>query len=55
MGRAAAQGDEDTRALLRLLPADGSLADSEEVRRKLDWTRQRYAGTSLRLEKQGFA
>lgn len=53
MGTAAASGDEDGRALLGLLPADGSPADSERVRRVLGWTPQRYTGACLRLEEQG--
>jgi hypothetical protein len=52
MGTAGPPGDEDGRALLRLLPADGSPADSEQVRRTLGWTRQRWAGACLRLEEQ---
>jgi hypothetical protein len=53
MGTAGPPRDEDGRALLRLLPADGSPADSEQARRTLGWTRQRWAGACLRLEEQG--
>ena len=53
MGTAAPPGDEDGRALLRLLPADGSPADRERVRRVLGWAPQRYTGACLRLEEQG--
>jgi hypothetical protein len=52
MGTTGPRGDEDGRALLRLLPADGSPADCEQARRTLGWTRQRWAGACLRLEEQ---
>jgi hypothetical protein len=50
MGTAGPPGDDDARVLLRLLPADGSPADSEQARRTLGWTRQRWAGACSRLE-----
>lgn len=53
MGTPGPPGGEDSRALLRLLPADGSPAGSEHVRRTLGWTRQRHVGACLRLEAQG--
>jgi len=53
MGTAGPPGDEDGRALLRLLPADGSPADSAQTRRTLGWNRQRWAGACRRLEEQG--
>jgi hypothetical protein len=53
MGTAGPPGDEDGRALLRLLPADGSPADSAQARRMLGWNRQRWAGACRRLEEQG--
>jgi len=36
MRRAEYQPDEDERALLDLLPADGSAADSNQIRSQLD-------------------
>src|SRR5690348_18254608 len=53
MGTAGPPGDEDGRALLRLLPADGSPADTAQTRRTLGWNRQRWAGACRRLEEQG--
>lgn len=49
MGQAGPPRDDDGWVLLRLLPADGSPADGEEVRRRLGWTWQRYAGACRRL------
>jgi hypothetical protein len=50
MGTAGPPGDDDGRALLRLLPGDGSPADSAQTRRTLGWNRQRWAGACRRLE-----
>ena len=46
--------DEDEAALLALLPADGSPADSDEVRGRLDWEAERYASARGRLEGRGY-
>ena len=54
MGRAEYQPGEDERALLELLPADGSAADSNQIRNRLDWDAERYAHARARLEKQGY-
>jgi hypothetical protein len=44
----------DEQALLALLPVDGSPADSMEIRRRLGWDAERYAGTCVSLEDQGY-
>ena len=54
MRRAEYQPDEDERALLDLLPADGSVADSNQIRSQLDWDAERYAHARARLEEQGY-
>ena len=54
MGQAERQLDEDGRALLELLPADGSEAASEEIRGRLGWDAERYARVCVRLEEQGY-
>ena len=54
MRRAGYQPDEDERALLDLLPADGSAADSNQIRSQLDWDAERYARARARLEEQGY-
>ena len=54
MKRAEYQPDEDERALLDLLPADGSAADSHRIRSQLDWDGERYAHARARLEEQGY-
>ena len=41
MGQAERQLDEDERALLELLPADGSGAASEEILSRLGWDAER--------------
>ena len=46
--------DADEQALLGLLPADGSPADSTEIRSRLGWDAGRYASACVRLEEQGF-
>jgi hypothetical protein len=46
--------DEDEVALLALLPADGAPADSDEIRVRLGWEAERYAGTCARLEERGY-
>jgi hypothetical protein len=46
--------DEDELALLAVLPADGAPADSNEIRVRLGWEAERYAGTCARLEKRGY-
>ncbi len=46
--------DADEQALLGLLPADGSPADSTEIRSRLGWDAERYASACVRLEAQGF-
>ena len=46
--------DADEQALLGLLPADGSPADSTEIRSQLGWDSERYARACVRLEEQGY-
>jgi hypothetical protein len=46
--------DGDERALLEILPADGSTADSNQIRNRLDWDTERYAHACARLEEQGY-
>lgn len=48
------QPDEDERAFLGLLPADGRAADSNEIRSRLGWDAERYARTCVRLEERGY-
>jgi hypothetical protein len=54
MGQAERQLDEDERALLELLPADGNGAASEEIRDRLGWDAERYARACVRLEERGY-
>ena len=54
MGQAKGQLDEDERALLELLPADGSAATSEETLGRLGWDAERYARACVRLEERGY-
>lgn len=54
MGRTGEHRDADDQALLGLLPADGSPADSAEIRSRLGWDAGRYAGACLRLEERGY-
>lgn len=46
--------DADAQALLGLLPADGSPADSTEIRTRLGWDAERYASACVRLEEQEY-
>jgi hypothetical protein len=46
--------DADEQALLGLLPADGSPADSTQIRSRLGWDAERYASACVRLEEQGY-
>jgi hypothetical protein len=46
--------DTDEQALLELLPADGSPADSTQIRTRLGWDTERYASARVRLEEQGY-
>jgi hypothetical protein len=46
--------DTDEQALLGLLPADGSPADSTQIRTRLGWDTERYASACVRLEEQGY-
>ena len=46
--------DADDQALLGLLPADGSPADSTQIRSRLGWDSERYARACVRLEEQGY-
>lgn len=46
--------DADKQALLELLPADGSPADSTQIRTRLGWDTERYASACVRLEEQGY-
>jgi hypothetical protein len=54
MAKAEHQPDEDEWALLGLLPADGSTADSNEIRSRLGWDPERYGRTCVRLEERGY-
>jgi hypothetical protein len=54
MGQAEYQPGEDERALLELLPADGSALDSSQIRNRLDWDAERYAHACARLDEQGY-
>jgi hypothetical protein len=54
MGQAEGQLNEDERALLELLPADGNGAASEQVRGRLGWDAERYARACARLEERGY-
>ena len=54
MGQAERQLDEDERALLELLPADGSGAASEGILGRLGWDAERYARACVRLEGRGY-
>jgi len=53
MRRAEYQPGEDERALLDLLPADGSAADSNQIRSQLDWDAERYAHARARWKNKG--
>lgn len=53
MGQAGHVFGEDEVALLALLPADGTAADSNEIRDRLGWATERYAGVCARLEERG--
>jgi hypothetical protein len=46
--------DDDEVALLALLPADGALADSNEIRGQVGWEAERYASACARLEERGY-
>lgn len=54
MGQAERQLDEDERALLELLPADGSGTASEGILGRLGWDAERYARACVRLEGRGY-
>ena len=54
MGQAEHQLDEDERALLELLPADGSRAASEGILSRLGWDAERYVRACARLEERGY-
>ena len=54
MSKAEYQPGEDERVLLDLLPADGSAADSNQIRNQLDWDAERYARACVSLEAQGY-
>ena len=54
MRKAEYQPGEDERAMLDLLPADGSAADSNQIRNQLDWDAERYVHACVRLEEQGY-
>ena len=54
MRRAEYHPDEDERALLDLLPADGSATDSDQIRSQLDWDAERYAHARASLEEHGY-
>src|SRR6476619_5987760 len=54
MGQTERQLDEDERALLELLPADGSEAAIEGILGRLSWDAERYARACVRLEGRGY-
>jgi hypothetical protein len=54
MGQAGRELDQDERALLELLPADGSEAASEGTLGRLGWDAGRYARACVRLEERGY-
>ena len=54
MGQAERQLDEDERALLELLPEDGSEAAREGILGPLGWDADRYARVCARLEERGY-
>jgi hypothetical protein len=54
MGQAGRELDEDERALLDLLPADGSEAASEGILARLGWDAGRYVRACVRLEERGY-
>jgi hypothetical protein len=54
VGQADHALDEDEVALLALLPADGALADSNEIRGRLGWEAERYSSAFARLEERGY-
>ena len=54
MSQAGDYRDTDEQALLGLLPADGSPADSTQIRTRLGWDTERYASACVRLEEQGY-
>jgi hypothetical protein len=54
MTQADHKPDEDEVALLALLPADGAPEDSSEIRSRLGWEVERYAGVCVRLEGRGY-
>jgi hypothetical protein len=53
MGQDGQHPGDDEAAMLGLLPADGSPSVGDELRRRLGWDPQRYAGVRGRLEDQG--
>ena len=55
MGQTGRELDDDERALLDLLPADGSEASSEAILGRLGWDAERYARACVRLEERGYA
>jgi hypothetical protein len=54
MEQAEYQLDEDERALLELLPADGSRATGEGILARLGWDAERYVRACVRLEERGY-
>ena len=54
MGQTERQLDEGERALLELLPADGSEAAIEGILGRLGWDAERYARACVRLEGRGY-
>lgn len=54
MTQADHKPDEDEVALLALLRADGAPEDSSEIRSRLGWEAERYAGVCVRLEGRGY-
>jgi hypothetical protein len=54
VGQADRVPDEDELALLALLAADGTPADSDEIRGRLGWDADRYAGACARLKERGY-
>ena len=54
MGQGKPRPGQDERALLDLLPADGSPADNDEVQHQLGWDAARYVRARQRLKHKGY-
>jgi hypothetical protein len=54
VGQADHALDDEELALLALLPPDGAPADSDEIRGRLGWEAERYAGACAHLKERGY-